>query len=51
MVGTYNIDAHWALRLTAKNLLFRETRIKEGPLVRERFNPGTIVTVGAGFNY
>ncbi|MET0343434.1 MAG: TonB-dependent receptor [Polyangiales bacterium] len=51
MIGNYNFDAHWALRLTAKNLLFRETRIKEGPLVRERFNPGTVVTLSGGYSY
>lgn len=51
LIANYSFDEHWLLRLTAKNLLFRETRIKEGPVIRERFNPGTLFTLSAGFNY
>ncbi len=51
LIGSYNLNDHWALRLTARNLAFSQTRIKEGPIMRERFNPGTVIQVGAGFNY
>jgi len=51
LIGSYNLDDHWALRFTARNLAFSQTRIKEGSIMRERFNPGTTVQVGAAFNY
>jgi len=51
LIGSYTLDDHWTLRLSARNLAFRETRIKEGPIMRERFNPGTLFQVGASFNY
>ncbi len=51
VIGNYNINRNWALRLTAKNLAFQDVRIKEGPLMRERFNPGTVATISASYTY
>lgn len=51
VIGNYNFDRHWSLRLSGRNLAFREVRIKEGSLVRERFNPGTLVTLSASYTY
>ncbi len=51
VIGTYNLTEHLNLRLTCRNLAFRQTRIKEGPVMRERFNPGSVFQIGAGFNY
>ncbi len=51
VIGNYNFNSHWALRMSAKNLAFQDVRIKEGPLMRERFNPGTVATLSAFYTY
>ena len=51
VIGNYNIGRHWSLRLTAKNLAFRELRYTQGSVTRETFRPGTTITLGASWNY
>ena len=51
VIGNYNLDSHWSLRLVAKNLAFQELRYTQGSVTRERFRPGTVITVGAAWNY
>jgi hypothetical protein len=51
IIGTYSLTRSWSLRFTGKNLLFRELRYTQGSITRESFRPGTIISLGAAWNY
>jgi outer membrane receptor protein involved in Fe transport len=50
-VGSWGFVKHFSLKLRARNLLFQNRVIKQGPIVAQELRPGITVSAGLAYEY